>query len=195
MRLKLTGGLTVVVILMSLALATPTMALFAPHGAKGLKSIVENTTVTLGSGTIKCPIAKAVEGEINATGSESDIGKISWGGCLANGKTGTEMICSNLVLVQPNKEGTSEGKFTLTLHENCTAKVGGSCTVTLEAGKTIEKGIQIGKGGIEFSKFETKKPSDMEIVAKGTECESLGFKEASENGFAFLLTQEGVKLE
>lgn len=194
MRLKLTVG-SAALVLMSLISATPTMALFAPQGAKGLNSVVEGTTITLGSGTVKCPIAKATEGAINASGSESDIGKIAWGECLTNGKIGTEMTCNHIVLVQPNKEGTSQGKFTLTLAESCTAKVGGACEVVMAAEKTVEKGIQAFKGGFEISTFETKKPASMSIVAKGAGCEFLGFSEGTEKGFAFLLTQEGVELE
>lgn len=196
MRSKLSVGV-IAAMLISVAAATPAMALFAPHGAKGLKSTVENTTIILEGSSIKCPSAKATEGEINGTGTESNIGKISWNECSASG-LGAEVTCNHPVLIQPNKEGTTEGKFTLTLNENCTVKIAsGGCVITIpsETAKKKEKGIQAFKEGFEISKFTNEK--ELAMTAKGSVCAISGIKEGKDvaTKFEFLLKQEGVTLE
>ncbi len=188
--------------------AAPALALFTPHSGKGLNSVAGEATLKDGSGTIQCAGAKASGGEINATGTESNIGTIAWNECSAkNGelKAPVVLTCNNIVFEQPNKEGTKTGKFTLKLNEDCTAKITdktATCIVTLpaERNKKKEKGMQMKEVEEEgLKEKETSQFTSSAMVAtliKSPLCELLGVKESTEVAVAIpKIKQEGVGLE
>jgi hypothetical protein len=181
------------------ALAAPALALFTPHSSKNLTSVeAAESTFSGGGATVGCASAKATGGEINATGTESDIGIISWSKCVASvGKSelAATVSCNHPVFDQPSKEGTKTGKFTLTLKEDCTLTVGGVCVITVpsETEKKIEKGTQERVAEGEKSEFVNEKTT---MTVSGAGCSVAGI-EGTKGGKIKLpsVLQLGVGLE